>query len=136
MLHFKTVISDSYYFDENNLLVVKVNTDPELTLSNLDLNNQQTKEKLGEKVYKAIFDIRQLQFTHISPEVLNYVADSPYGKYQSFEAFIIKGMGQKLLANFYMKVTKPKVNSRFFTNLDEAFEWLEIKKTEELISLF
>jgi hypothetical protein len=95
------------------LLFVKIKEDADLTVSNIILNNEQSFAVPGEKVTKAVFDVRHLQFTHISKEVLNYVADSPFGKYQESEAFIISGLGQKLMANFYLKVVKPKVNSKF-----------------------
>ena len=136
MLQFETVLSTSYYFEKENLLFVKIKKDHEINIPNLILNNEQTYKYLGEKIYKAVFDVRHLQFTHISKEALNYIADSPYGKYQSAEAFIISGLGQKLIANFYLKVTKPKVKSKFFTNFETALEWIETEKSEKIINLF
>jgi len=138
MLQFETVLSSSFYFEEENLLFVKMKENPDLTVKNLVLSNEQTFAVLGETVYQAIYDVRHLQFTHIPREVLNYVADSPYGKYQYSEAFIISGLGQKLIANFYLKVVEPKVRSKMFTSFGSALDWLEIENAnkDRLISVF
>ncbi len=136
MLKFETVLSTSFYFKKDNLLFVKIKEDPDLTIQNTIINNEQTHATLGEIICKVILDVRHLQFTHIPREVLNYVADSPYGKYQLAEAILISGLGQKLIANFYLKVIKPKVNSKIFTSLLSALEWHDIENKNYYISMF
>jgi len=136
MLQFETVLSTSFFFEKENLLFIKIKENLELTVPNVILNNEQIYKVLGEKVTKVLFDIRHLQFTHIPRDVLNYIADSPYGKYQESEAFVISGLGQKLLANFYLKVIKPKVKSKFFTNFQSALQWLEVENTNYINEVF
>lgn len=136
MLEFETILTHSYYYEDENLLYVKLKAESEITLEKIVLNNEQTLLILGEKSTKTIYDVRAIEFSHIPREVLSYVADSPHGKYQSSEAFILSGLGQKILANFYLKVLKPKVKTRMFTSLTQALDWHGIKNKELFIPRF
>lgn len=46
-------------------------------------------------------------------------------KYTSAEAYVIKSLSQRILGNFYLKVDKPSVPTRLFTDVDNAIEWLK-----------
>lgn len=46
-------------------------------------------------------------------------------RYKSADAFVIHSLAQSIIANFYMKINKPFVPTRFFRNADEAVKWLE-----------
>lgn len=39
-------------------------------------------------------------------------------------AFLESSVFSKLLINFFLKLTKPRVRSKAFSNLDEAMEWI------------
>jgi len=55
--------------------------------------------------------------------------------YKIVDAFVIKSMAQKIIANFYLKVIKPVTPTRFFTNLEDAEKWLaEVDVEKELVS--
>jgi hypothetical protein len=55
----------------------------------------------------------------------------PENKYRIADAFLVKSLGVRIMANFFIKVTKPKVNTRLFTDEKEAIKWLEgLKKAE------
>ncbi|MCE3227845.1 MAG: hypothetical protein K0S32_2396 [Bacteroidetes bacterium] len=127
MLKFDTVLSRSFYCEDENLMVVRLKDDNEMNLENVVLNNEQTYRIMGDKVVKVIYDVRQLEFSHIPKEVLKYMADSPHSKYQESEAFILAGLGQKIIANFYLAVMKPKTKTKMFTNFDQALEWHQVK---------
>lgn len=49
-------------------------------------------------------------------------SDNPYSK---ADAFVIKSMAQKILANFYIKIYKPERPTKFFNNKEEALIWLK-----------
>jgi hypothetical protein len=136
MIKFDTVLTWSYYCEEENLLLVKLKDGPEMNLENVILNNEQTYKVMGDKVTKVIYDVRHLEFTHIPKEVLKYIADSPHSKFQESEAFILTGLGQKLIANFYLAVMKPKTKTKMFTGLDPALEWQEIKNKEKFRDIY
>lgn len=136
MLEFETVLTHSYYYATENLLYVKLKGDEEITLEKIVLHNEQSLFTLGEISTKTIYDVRNIEFSHIPREVLKYVSDSPHGKYQSEEAFILSGLGQKILANFYLKVMKPKVKTKMFVTLKDALNWLEIKNQKPFLPRF
>lgn len=45
-------------------------------------------------------------------------------KYSKAEAFVINSLPHKILANFYMKMQKPSVPTKFFKSKVEAEIWL------------
>ena len=45
-------------------------------------------------------------------------------KYKIAEAYVIKGLAQRILVNFYMSVIKPLNPTKFFTNETDAQNWL------------
>lgn len=48
--------------------------------------------------------------------------NNPYSK---ADAFVIKSMSQKILANFYIKINKPERPTKFFNNKEDAIIWLK-----------
>lgn len=67
-------------------------------------------------------------FTTASKEVRDFVAAAPHQNFIKAEAFVIHNLGQSMLGNFYMKVNKPIVPSKFFKNKREAENWLRSLK--------
>lgn len=45
-------------------------------------------------------------------------------RFSKAEAFVINSLPHKILANFYMKVNKPSVPTKFFGTKQEAVSWL------------
>jgi hypothetical protein len=45
-------------------------------------------------------------------------------QYSAAEAYIYSSLAHKILANFYIKINKPPVPTKFFTNEKEAVAWL------------
>lgn len=123
MLQFETVLANSVFFEEENLLFVKLKPEPVLTVDLVRTSFEQTYSHLGDRAVKVIMDSRPLEFAHIPKEVLEYMGNSPYNKYQQSSAIIISGIGQKLIANFYLKVVKPAVLTKTFNTMDGALEW-------------
>jgi hypothetical protein len=130
MLKFETEISQATYYERENLLYVVMKDITEITVEKVIRHNEQTQAAMGERLHKVLHDIRSLQFTHVSREVLSYIADSPQGKYEEFEAYIVNGLGQRILGNFYLKVMKPKTPTKFFSDVEAALGWLEVNKHE------
>ena len=48
------------------------------------------------------------------------------------DSFVLHSMPQKLLANFYLKINKPVLPTKFFTKITEADKWLRALDHEEL----
>lgn len=128
MVNFETALSFSTYYVESNLLYIKLKTETEPTIESVQLNFQQTYEQLGEKQVKVLLDARALEFLNLPKDVLEYMGDNEYNKYQLATALLINGLAQKLLANFYLKIIKPKVKTKMFNHAEESLMWLEINQ--------
>jgi hypothetical protein len=55
--------------------------------------------------------------------------------YKLADAFVISSLPQKLIANFYMRVVKPFVPTRFFTKREDAEKWLSEIAVEKEVSV-
>lgn len=58
-------------------------------------------------------------------ELMNAMAKNSNNPYSKADAFVIKSMAQKILANFYIKINKPERPTKFFNSKDEAINWLK-----------
>lgn len=58
-------------------------------------------------------------------ELLNAVAKNKNNPYSKADAFVIKSMAQRILANFYIKIHKPERPTKFFSSKDDAILWLK-----------
>jgi hypothetical protein len=57
-------------------------------------------------------------------ELLNVIAKNENNPYSKADAFVIKSMAQRILANFYIKIHKPERPTKFFNSKEEAIMWL------------
>jgi len=62
--------------------------------------------------------------TNIDDETRKFLSSEKGVKNRLAFAFVLQSLGQKLVANFFLKVNKPKIPTRFFTSQHEAEKWL------------
>ena len=58
-------------------------------------------------------------------ELINYLSKNVNNPFCKAEAFVINSLSHKILANIYLKFTKPERPVKFFKKKDEALKWLE-----------
>ena len=82
--------------------------------------------------YEQILEKRRYPLLHIAEDYVQFNGDArEFGsseeglRFSAAEAFVIKSLAHKLLANFYLKVNKPSVPTKFFSNKEDAEEWLK-----------
>lgn len=65
-------------------------------------------------------------YTSVSNEARNYVARGEHKSFIAAEAFLIHGLPQRLLANFFISINKPVVSAAFFNYKDKSLaeKWL------------
>lgn len=63
-------------------------------------------------------------YTQISAEARVFLAKGPHINIIKAEAYVIHSVAQRLIANFFIKVDKPKVSMNFFLKKEEAEKWL------------
>lgn len=127
MLKFETVLVTAEYYEEENILFMRMKSDIDLTIELARKSFEQTHAVIGERDVKVILDSRPIEFTHIPKEVMEYMGNSPYNKYQQSAAIVINSLGQKLISNFYITVIKPVVRTKVFNSLEAALEWQGVK---------
>jgi hypothetical protein len=64
-------------------------------------------------------------YTNITNEATEYSTSDENNVYTLADAFVLKSLHQKLLANLYLKINRPKIPTRFFENTVDAVEWLK-----------
>jgi hypothetical protein len=72
------------------------------------------------------------KFSNIDIEVMKYLSRGRGTLFTLADSFVLHSMPQKLLANFYLKINKPVLPTKFFTKINEADKWLQSLDQEEL----
>ena len=72
------------------------------------------------------------KFSNIDIEVMKYLSRGRGTLFTLADSFVLHSMPQKLLANFYLKINKPVLPTKFFTETTEAEQWLQSLDREEL----
>jgi hypothetical protein len=65
------------------------------------------------------------QYTDSTKEAREYLASAPHQDFVKAEAFVLKSLAQRLVANVFVKINKPKVPVRFFNSSKDAEKWLK-----------
>lgn len=116
--------------EEKNILFYRVKQDQVVDIAEMKEMLRYVEEFAGPKRHYAVVDFGGNLTS--STEARQIYADSEYiRKYRIADAFLVKSLPVRLIANFFIKVTKPKVNTRLFTEEDKAVKWLEILKRNE-----
>ncbi len=64
------------------------------------------------------------RYTTFSQEVMKNSAAAENFTNTIADAFVINSIHQRLLANFYVKIVKPPVPTKYFENVEDALKWL------------
>lgn len=62
--------------------------------------------------------------TNITQDAMKYGSTEEATSLSTAEAYVIHSVAQKILANFYLRIHKPPVPTRFFDSKEKAEEWL------------
>lgn len=106
---------DGYY-------LIFINGSREFTIDDLKILVHAEKE-MGEHKIPSLVLCTEQAATNI--ELLNTLAKKAYSPYSTADAFVLKSMSQKILANFYIKINKPERPTMFFNHAEEALVWLK-----------
>lgn len=119
------------YDPDKNILFYRVSQDQVVDVPEIKEMLRYVAEFMEHKPHYAVIDFGGN--TTSSPEARKIYADADFiNKYRIADAFLVKSLGVRIMANFFIKVTKPKVTTRLFTDEKEAVKWLEsLKKSEK-----
>lgn len=116
-----------------DVLVAKLNSNG---IIEVDLSNKRDEiDKESLIVLKSIINelgngkkmpvyIIASDFLGITPEARNFAALPESSEFTSANAVLIPSLANKMLLNFFLKINKPNVPIKGFTNEEDAFEWL------------
>jgi len=79
-------------------------------------------ELLGDKKHPLLLDASEL--VDISPEARIKVKELEPLSPILARAFVTESLGHKLMISFYLKVNKPYVQNKVFSNYEDAVNWL------------
>ena len=65
------------------------------------------------------------KYSTTNVDVMKFLAKNENMPYSKVSAYITSSISQKLLGNFYMKMNKPERPTRFFSNKQDAIDWLK-----------
>ncbi|MGL4598075.1 MAG: hypothetical protein ACRCYO_11120 [Bacteroidia bacterium] len=110
---------------DNRIVNVDLIPNKEISLEVVKDAYARIAEILDKKVVVILMDMRRIELTHYPMDVMRYVSDNDFIQYQQAYAILIRGLAQKLIANFYLRVFKPKTPTRIFTDANEVRSWLQ-----------
>ena len=90
---------------------------------------------LNENGGGRFFNIFQFSsFSDIKPEMRAWAADETGNSNTHSDAILIRSLPQKIIADFYLKINKPKKPTKIFYSLEKALEWtfVQMKQQEGL----
>lgn len=65
------------------------------------------------------------QYSTVDAEARKYMSRPEAAPYSIAEAYVIKSLAQRLLINFFIRVSGAPVPTNFFTDTGEALKWLK-----------
>ena len=71
-------------------------------------------------------------FSNADIEVMEHQSRGEGILFSLADAFVIHSLPQKIIANFYLKINKPVLPTKFFNKVEEAEIWLKSLHDEEL----
>ena len=112
----------SVKISEFDFYEIEVFNDKEFSYNELyELKNAQV--QLGAKKLPVLVICQE--FASTDTNFIKHLAQNQNNPYSKADAFVIKSMAHKILANFYLKITNPERPTKFFKNKEEAIQWLK-----------
>ena len=109
-----------YRLYENRIYHVVIPSFNEVNMELIEVGYQFLNKNGGGKFFN-IFQFSS--FSDIRPEIREWAAESSGTKYTVSDAIVIDSLPQKIMADFYLKVNRPKKPTRVFYSLEKAAEW-------------
>ena len=78
---------------------------------------------LTDKKYPVLHFLGK--YTSFTKETREFSVTERGMKYSLAEAYVFSSLSHKILANFYIKINKPPVTTKFFNEEEEAVKWLK-----------
>lgn len=118
------------YDEQKNILYYRVKQDQVVDVAEIKEMLGDVQEFMGNVKHYAVVDFGGNLSS--STEARQIYADAEYiQKYRIADAFLVKSLPVRLIANFFINITKPKVNTKLFVDEAAAVNWLESLKSSK-----
>ncbi len=108
---------------ETNILVYRVKQGIEVDVYEITEMLKYVEEFMGDVKHYAVVDFGSNVMS--TTEARNKYAESTYIQtYRIADAFVVKSLGVRIVANFFIKITRPKTPTKLFTDEKVAINWL------------
>lgn len=84
-------------------------------------------KKYSDKAYPFLINIKQVKF--VSKEARDFLASEKGCEKVSASAILINSAVESMLGNFFMRINRPLVPTRLFTDENAAIKWLSTFKS-------
>ena len=112
------------YNESTNILIYRVKQDIVVDVYEINEMLKYVEEFMGYINHYAVIDFGDNLLS--TSEARKAYALSPYiQKYRIADAFLVKSLAVRLVANFFINVTRPKTRTKLFTSETQALHWLE-----------
>jgi hypothetical protein len=112
------------YDQKSNILFFRVKQDIDVDLHVITEMLRYAEEVMGPKRHLCVVDFGTS--VNSDEEGRKRYANSLYiQNYRIADAFLVNSLALKLVANFFIKITQPKVKTRMFTDEKLAIKWLK-----------
>lgn len=116
-------LAELQYDAAKNILFFRVKQDMEVDVKEILEMIEYAKTVMGEKRHFALIDFGASLGSTSEARAI-YASDPYIRQYRIADAFLVKSLAVRLVANFFIKVTQPKVRTKLFTDESLAVEWL------------
>lgn len=121
----RTKINEKWV-DENDILWIKVLEGANISLEALKEDVSYNQKLLGEKKELALYDARTVY--SITKEASEYLQSDVLNKTRVATAVLTNNLGTRILVNFIASIRKSKSPVKFFSNEEDALNWLHTFK--------
>lgn len=120
----KSIVFENFQVavNEFSFYEVEVFNNVDFSVSDLKLLVKAQQENFGQ--YLPVL-VMCNEHSNTNLELLNTIAKNKNNPHSKADAFVIKSMAQKILANFYIKINKPERPTKFFNSKEDAIDWLK-----------
>lgn len=113
---------------ENEVIHIIIKTEQEVTID-MAKAISEGRERLSANKKRLVLYTTLSKIVIPSPEVRKYLAGADRSKYIIANALVISSLPQKIVSNFYMRINKPVVPTKFFDTDQAAMDWLLTPKS-------
>jgi len=106
------------------VLVIRYQNELHVTLEMAKQITLEVAKYFGETELGVVHSAGTL--TTIDPAVREYLASNARYAHKTAEAFVVQNLGQRIIANFYLRISRPPCPTEVFTTEEEAINWVKM----------